>query len=80
MHILVIFVQVSIQWRFVKVVPEHDHTQGHSHGHSHGEKAEAEHVHAHEHESEDHAIPHQQPQVVKEETSFADFLKRNLLG
>ena len=67
-------------WRFVKVVPEHDHTQGHSHGHSHGEKAEAEHVHAHEHESEDHAIPHQQPQVVKEETSFADFLKRNLLG
>jgi hypothetical protein len=67
-------------WRFVKVVPEHDHTQGHSHGHSHGEKAEAGHVHAHEHESEDHAIPHQQPQVVKEETSFADFLKRNLLG
>lgn len=67
-------------WRFIHVVPPHDHS---AHAHSHGEGEEHEHSHSHEHSHEVHAVPQEQPkaqsQIVNEETSLEDFLKRNLM-
>ncbi len=79
-------------WRFIREVPVHDHSHDHKHSHAHesghesahesGHEHAHEHAHEEEHSHEAHAEAPAQPQLpplVVEESTLADFLKRNLL-